>query len=80
MHEEEAHKIFIIFLPDTLSYPSLNNYVPDTVMIEFRHTHLTNATVFRSSRLSKITCWAFVILLIKYSIVIFFILLHVGIS
>lgn len=79
MQEEEADKVLVILLSHALPDPSINELLPNTVMIKFRYTHLAYTTMFWSGRLHNITGCAFIIFFVKDSIVGSFILFYVAI-
>ncbi len=56
-----------------MSYPVYKlKKVPNTMMIKFRNTHITNRTVFWSGRFNSIASFAFVIFFIHDLIIILF--------
>lgn len=65
MHSNKLQEVFIILLPDTLSYPN-------TMMVEPRDADVTYSTMLGPWRFNKITRCTFIIRNVHYSIIILF--------
>jgi hypothetical protein len=77
MEKQEAQEILVIVLAYALSNPNLITRLPNAVVVIFRHTHIADRAMFRSSRFDQLASLAFIILLVQNLIIILIVSEHV---